>query len=296
MAMSTTAWMPEGFVAYKDHYPNTAWQCVPAEYDKTGEFIDRWLSLEPCRMDGISTVVLTPGLFSEFLPRCFAPAARALDAAGFRVMRTRVRSRYGVRNQASRLAAELMARLEPGERFIWCGHSKGAIDLLFALETTPSLRDVCAAAVVVQPAVGISRVVDRWQNDPRGVRERAGSALIGRWPVRDGVREISGARDPVIADWLEEFTPAVPTVCAVSWSIQPTSWVDSYHRTLNEIAPGHAHDGQFLLVDQRLPGASLVCLPQLDHAQPVLGGHSFEAGRFWRALVEVALPWIGATK
>lgn len=288
--MSANPWMPKGFEAYAVHYPSTAWQSVPAEHDRTGAFIACWLSAEPRRPNGVGTVVVTPGLFSEWLPRCFAPAARALDAAGFRVIRTRVRSRYGVRDQAARLVAELMTRLEPGERFVWCGHSKGAIDLLYALQTTAPLREACAAAVVVQPAVGTSRVVDRWQNEPRGVRERVGRALIASEPVRDGVREISGGRDAVIADWLAGFEPAVPTVCAVSWSIQPTSWVDSYHRTLNEIAPGHAHDGQFLLVDQRLPGASLVCLPELDHAQPVLGGHSFDAGRLWRTLVEIALP------
>jgi alpha-beta hydrolase superfamily lysophospholipase len=288
--MSANPWTPEGFEAYAVHYPGTAWPPVPKERDRTEAFIARWRSAEPYRPNGVGTVVLTPGLFSEWLPRCFAPAARALSAAGFRVVRTRVRSRHGVRDQAARIAAEVMTKLEPDERFVWCGHSKGAIDLLYALQTTAPLRKACAAAVVAQPAVGISRVVDRWQNEPRGVRERIGRALIASEPVREGVREISGGRDPVIADWLEGFEPSVPTVCAVSWSIQPTSWVDSYHRTLNEIAPGHAHDGQFLMVDQRLPEASLVCLPELDHAQPVLGGHSFDAGRFWRTLVEIALP------
>ena len=63
-------------------------------------------------------------------------------------------------------------------------------------------------------------------------------------PVRDGVRDISRWRDPDITRWLAEFEPVVPTVCAVSWSIEPTSWVDSYHRTLNGIAPGHAHDAR----------------------------------------------------
>ena len=41
--------------------------------------------------------------------------------------------------------------------------------------------------------------------------------------------------------------------------------------------------------DQRIRGASLVCLPELDHAQVVFGGHSFDAGRFWQTLVQVTL-------
>ncbi|MEO8269028.1 MAG: hypothetical protein ABI557_04865 [Aureliella sp.] len=160
--------------------------------------------------------------------------------------------------------------------------------MLYALEKSSLLQDACAAAVVVQPAVGISHVVDRWQNRPQGIPERIGGALMRSRPVRDGVRDISRWRDPDITRWLAEFEPVVPTVCAVSWSIEPTSWVDSYHRTLNGIAPGHAHDGQFLLVDQRIPGASLVCLPALDHAQPVFGGNFFDAERFWRTLVGIA--------
>lgn len=284
-------WTPQGFERYAAYYPRTAWPPVAEAYDLTRDFIARWQAGDGHAASRVRTVAITPGLFSEFLPHALAPAVRALTAAGFRVVRPRARSRYGVREQAARIAQALIAALEPGERFVWCGHSKGAIDLLYALETTPSLREACVAAAVVQPAVGLSRVVDRWQYAPRSLSERVGRALLASSAVRGGVREISRTRDPVVGEWLARFEPVVPTVCAVSWSIRPTSWVDSYHRTLNEIAPGYAHDGQFLLVDQRLAGASLVCLPEIDHAQPVLGGYGFDAGRFWRTLVEVALSW-----
>jgi len=30
-----------------------------------------------------------------------------------------------------------------------------------------------------------------------------------------------------------------------------------------------------------------VCLPRLDHGQPVLGGLGFDAGRFWLALADL---------
>lgn len=286
---SASPWTPQGFAAYAEHYPDTAWDPVPADRDLTDAFVAGWMANEPCHPQQVGTIVLSPGLFSEFLPGCFAAAMRALNGAGFRVIRTRARSRFGIRDQAARIVAELAGTLAPEERFVWCGHSKGAIELLYALETDDRLRDACAAAVVAQPAVGMSRVVDRWQNHPRGLRERMGGVLLSSPPVRAGVRDISAARDPVVSDWLADFKPVVPTVCAVSWSIRPTSWVDSYHRTLNEMAPGHAHDGQFLLVDQRILGASLVCLPELDHAQVVFGGHAFDAGRFWQTLVRVAL-------
>lgn len=279
--------MPQGFEAYAEHYPETAWDPVPSGRDLTDNFVAEWMANKPCNPQQVGTIVLSPGLFSEFLPGCFAAAIRTLSGAGFRVIRTKARSRFGIRDQTTRLLSELARTLGPEERFVWCGHSKGAIELLYALETDEKLRDTCAAAVVAQPAVGVSRVVDRWQNHPRGFRERIGGVLLSSAPVRAGVRDISVERDPIVSDWLADFEPVVPTVCAVSWSIQPTSWVDSYHRTLNEIAPGHAHDGQFQLVDQRIPGASVVCLPELDHAQVVFGGHSFDAGRFWQTLIQV---------
>ena len=284
-------WTPQGFRDYAEYYPNTAWAAVPSDRDLTDAFIAGWMANGPCRPQPVSTIVFSPGLFSEFLPGCFAAALRTLNDAGFRVIRTRARSRFGIRDQKARIVAELGGKLGPQERFAWCGHSKGAIELLYALQTEEKLRDNCAAAVVVQPAVGMSRVIDRWQNHPRGLRERIGGVLLSSAPVRAGVRDISAERDPGVSEWLANFEPVVPTLCAVSWSIQPTSWVDSYHRTLNEVAPGHAHDGQFLLVDQRIRGTSLVCLPELDHAQAVFGGHSFDAGRFWQTLVQIALQF-----
>ena len=282
-------WDPRGFEAYARHYPATDWQPVAPEHDLTNAFVSHWDRNRLRAIQDVNTVAFSPGLFSEFLPGCFAAGKRALTDSGFRVIRTRARSRYGIREQVSRLAVELGKRLAPGEPFVWCGHSKGGIELLYALETVRVLRESCVAALVVQPAVGTSRVVDRWLNRPTGIGERIGRQLISTPLIRTGVRDISNDRDPAITGWLESFVPSVPTVCAVSWSIRPTSWVDSYHRTLNRIAPGHAHDGQFFLADQRIPGVSLVCLPEIDHAQAVFGGHGFDAGRFWRALISIAL-------
>ena len=89
--------------------------------------------------------------------------------------------------------------------------------------------------------------------------------------------------------WLESYTPALPVLHAVSWSVHATSWIDSYHRELDQLRPGHAHDGQFYLPDQRLPSTPIVGLANLDHAQPVLGGHGLDAARLWRALAACAL-------
>ena len=56
-----------------------------------------------------------------------------------------------------------------------------------------------------------------------------------------------------------------------------------------EIAPLRAHDGQFLLEDLIWPGLPHVLLPEVDHAQPVLGGAGFDAARYWMTLLAVLL-------
>jgi hypothetical protein len=80
----------------------------------------------------------------------------------------------------------------------------------------------------------------------------------------------------------------VPTLCAASWSIEPTSWIDSWHQILQAACPGIAHDGQFLTSDMVLPRTPLVTLPRIDHAQPVLGGNGFDPARLWTTLIQLA--------
>ena len=122
----------------------------------------------------------------------------------------------------------------------------------------------------------------------RRLPARARAALLRRRWFRDGVRDISSRRDPIVTHWLETFLPRLPVLQAESWSVRATSWVDSYHRELNRLRPGHAHDGQFYLADQRLPSTPVVGLANIDHAQPVLGGHGLDAARLWRALAACA--------
>lgn len=279
-------WSPDGFERFIDYYPATNWPNDDTVAEENAAFADRWRG-EP-RIRSNLAVVLTPGLFSEWLPGCFAQAKTHLEAAGCRVLRTPVRTGRGVLEQAEHLIDIVLAWLEPGEPFVWCAHSKGGLDALWALHSNPRLSERCAAAVIVQPPVGASRVVERWLDAPKSPWERSSAALLRHRLVHAGVRDISRQRDGAITQWLESFEPVVPTLCAVSWSIAPTRWVDSFHRTLGKLMPGHAHDGQLLLVDQRLPRARIVGLPEIDHAQPVLGGHGFDAGRFWRTLVGMA--------
>jgi hypothetical protein len=272
-------WRPTPFGAFAAHYPETQWR-APGALERGAAFAACWHAHAGPALPRELAVVLTPGLFAEWLPTCFRGARRGFAADGHRVLQTPACTARGVRQQAAALAARLHAWLRPDERFLWCAHSKGGLDALFALDADENLRGRCAAIVLVQPPIGRSWLVDAWLAAPSGPR---GALLRTRW-FRDGVRDISSERDREVRDWLATHTPRVPALHAVSWSVRATSWVDSYHRELNRLRPGHAHDGQFYLADQLMPRWPVVGLAGIDHAQPVLGGAGLDTARLWRAL------------
>ncbi|WP_446904849.1 hypothetical protein [Burkholderia sp. YIM B11467] len=85
-------------------------------------------------------------------------------------------------------------------------------------------------------------------------------------------------------------------VHGVSWSVEASTRFDSHHGRLNGHRPGCAHDGQFYLEHQVMAGIPQICLPRLDHGQPVLGGLGFDAGRFWLAFADLLHVTRGQTR
>ena len=135
------------------------------------------------------------------------------------------------------------------------------------------------------------RVATRLKSQPPRCRLKNGLGLLG---ARRGGLELTGERIRQAAARADAVTRRYPHIQAASWSIQPTSWLDSFHERLGEIAPGVAHDGQFYLADMLWPDTPNVLLAEVDHAQPAMGGFGFDPVLFWRGLVAVALAQPGA--
>ena len=284
--LSAKQWSPDGFVQFRGFYPATEWRDVVTELDRSDVFRNAWLT--GARPPASLAIVLTPGLFSEWLPGCYSRARTRFREAGHRCLKTRVLTGRSVADQANRLAEQVLRWLRPGERFIWCTHSKGGIDALWALEENVELRQRCAAAALVQMPMGHSWVIADIEDRPGSLGDRTLRASMRTPFFARGVTEISRRRSPELDQWLRTLEPPVPLIHAATWSLQATSWIDSWHARLNSLRPGHAHDGQFFLADQRIERAPVVCLPRLDHAQPVLGGLGLDVGRLWTSLASVA--------
>ncbi|WP_322044321.1 hypothetical protein [Paraburkholderia sp. J67] len=289
--MKHAPWTPDGFDDWQRHYPATRFARQAGSLDWTGQFLDCWRQRH-ARLPRSTTIVLIAGLYSEFLSGCHRDAHRALTAAGYRVLTVPVRSARGVVAQGKHIAAWLSQTLAPHEAFVALTHSKGGLDTIAALVGAPALMACCDGVVLVQPPVGPSTFIDEVFSAPghathTSLRKRVARAMLAsRW-MADGTRDISSGRDPRIATLLQNIPESVHLIHAVSWSIEASTRFDSHHAKLNANRPDCAHDGQFYLEQQILPGKPQVCLPRLDHGQPVLGGLNFDAGRFWLALADL---------
>ncbi|MFL9941152.1 lipase family protein [Paraburkholderia graminis] len=303
-ALRPAAWAPDGFDDWRTLYPTTPFRPPEAGLDLTPRFIEGW-TLNAARLPATTTIVLIAGLYSEWLPGCHRAARRTLGAAGYPVLTVPVRSARGVFEQGAHIAAFLRARLPVAGDFVALTHSKGGIDTLAALTGDPALRARCTGIALVQPPVGPSAIVDAifgesvgryWPVGTAPVRERIAHRLLqSRWAA-GGTRDISSRRDPRVAAMLADIPEDLHLVHAVSWSITAATRFDSHHARLNGFRPGCAHDGQFYLEHQVLPGHPQICLPRLDHGQPVIGGLGFDTGRFWLTLADLLHITRGGTR
>jgi hypothetical protein len=286
--MKRPAWSPDGFDDWRTFYPATPFRAPQACHDLTPEFIQGWRR-NTSRLPVSTAIVLIAGLYSEWLPGCHRAARRTLQAAGYRVLTVPVRSARGVFDQGAHIAASLRARLPASGDFVALTHSKGGIDTLAALTADQALRARCAGIALVQPPVGPSAIVDAilGERAGQGPKERIARRVLNSRLAADGTRDISSQRDPRVVAMLGSIPHDLHLVHAVSWSVTAATRFDSHHARLNGIRPGCAHDGQFYLDDQVLPGHPQICLPHLDHGQPVIGGLGFDTGRFWLALADL---------
>lgn len=287
-----TPWVPEGFDDWPLHFPATPFVRPAAHLDWTGRFISCWDKPTP-DLPQSTLVVLVAGLFSEWLPRCFQECAQALRRAGYQVLRMPVRSSRGVMAQGRHIRQVLAAELKPGQRFVVLAHSKGGLDALAALSQDRALNDACDGVALVQPPTGPSTVMDEVLGCGTGLSahgyplDRVRRVLAKTPWMAAGTRDISSRRDPQIAQLLNQLPADLHAAHVVSWTAAPSSRFDTHHARLNAQQPGCAHDGQFYLENLCIEGMPQICLPRLDHGQPVLGGGGFDATRFWLTLLNV---------
>jgi len=307
MVARASQWTPEGFERYLELYPRTppldpALDQVPGR-DWSARFAQLWRSgrraLEDCLRPraAATTVVFVRGYLGNYMPGNLVAPCSALRRIGFDAFIAGNRSGGTVAGNVAALAAGL-GRRPSRERVVFCGHSRGGLECLAMLAEDASLARRCEGVVLSQTPHGPSFVIEsvllgRHRERSYTARRRATEivqhtalALIGAAP---GGRELTSDIWPGIVERVEGICWPFPVLQTASWSSTPTTWLDSFHERLGEIGPGRAHDGQFFLNDLIWPGLPHVLLPQVDHAQPAVGGHGFDAARYWLAVLSLVL-------
>jgi len=292
------SWVPEGFEKFNERFPATP--ALPPVDDWTARFAAAWHGIDApharaqlAARGAKTTVVLVKGFMGDWMPGNFQGPLRALGEAGFDAVIAPVDTTDRADENGRRLARFLEER-PCRERLVFCGHSKGGVECWLALAHAPALRARTDRVITAQTSRGASRVLESMLHGAHrqtlsGAYARAaelaqafGVRLLG---ARRGASDLMAPRIHELAAQVERLRGEIATLHCASWSTTPTTWLDSYHRRLGEIRPGVAHDGQFYVEDLLWPGVPHVLLPNLDHAQPAMGGHGFDAGRYWLAMM-----------
>jgi len=303
MPVPRPGWRPEGFERYRELYPRTPALAPEPDRAWTERFIALWHEGPPAAARALAsraartTVVFVRGYLGHYMPGNLVSAAAAARGLGFDAFIARNRAGGTVGGNVRALARQLATR-PLRERLVLCGHSRGGLECLTLLARDRGLAARCDGVALSQTPHGPSRVMEsvllgRHRKERYGARRRAAegmhhAALVCLRAVQGGY-ELTSDRWPALVAPVERRAWPFPVLQTASWSSRPTAWLDSFHGRLREIAPQHAHDGQFFLEDLIWPCWPHVLLPDVDHAQPVVGGHGFDPARYWLAALALLL-------
>ncbi|MEP6692954.1 MAG: hypothetical protein ABJD07_17485 [Gemmatimonadaceae bacterium] len=294
-------WRPEGFDDYPAHFPRTPTLAPDPDRAWSARFAEAWREGPAAAADSFgsrashTTIVCVRGFLGHYMPGYMWDALRALRRAGFDALLARNSPVDTVSENVERIAADIAGR-QTRERLVFCGHSRGGLESLTLLAWHPSLASRCDGVALSQTPRGSSRIMEsvlqrRHAASLRGARRRAaevgqrvGVTLLG---ARRAGSELTSPAWHAAVERVSDIAWQFPVLQTASWSSTPTTWLESFHARLHQIAPGRAHDGQFFLDELIWPGLPHVLLPEVDHAQPAMGGHGFDSGLYWLCVLRV---------
>ncbi|UJR81096.1 esterase/lipase family protein [Sandaracinus amylolyticus] len=306
--MQTPArWRPEGFDAYRALYPATPAFALP-DLATTSEFATRWTAMSKLReeawpatfapvVDRIA-VVFVRGYLGNWMPGNLMAPTRALRALGIPVVLHRSAAEGPIARNARMLGDAIRRDLPSDRELVIAGHSRGGLEARWLVAHDDELAKRTTVVLTSQTPRGPSPVLESMllgehratlRKPHRRIAEgvqRVGLHAIG---AATGGRELTREGIARVVETLARAGDVTRVIQTASWSSVPTTWLDSFHERLGEIAPGRAHDGQFFLDDLVWPGVPHVLLPHLDHAQPAMGGHGFDHVRYWLVMLSLAL-------
>lgn len=214
------------------------------------------------------TILIVPGAFSDCfgdLARPYHEGAERLRQWGYRITMVPIGSLSGSTTNAATIAdAVAQQTMLPYQRLVLVGYSKGTTDILHFLVNYPVLARRITAVISVAGAVNGSPLADRYAEaayDNWLIGLFPGGCQAGDRGVLDSLARTNQfkwlATHPLPAHVRYYSLGAFARYRDVQMHLQPT-----YHM-LEKIHP--LNDGQLLIIDQLIPGSSLLGYVNADH-------------------------------
>ena len=223
-------------------------------------------------------IVIVPGLFSDCIAnfsRPFETSGEALALAGVEMDYLQVSGRSSSEANAGTIADFVGAlELQPGQKLVLVGHSKGAVDILQFLVSFPDLARRVSAVLSVAGAINGSPRADNAYED---YQNWLADVNLDACPVGDGLAMEDLTRrnrmNWLAGNRLPEFVRYYSMSAFVNQDDVGLNSLRGY-RALARIDP--RNDGQLLFYDQVIPGAVLLAYLNASHwnvAVPVTETH-----------------------
>jgi len=212
-------------------------------------------------------LLIVPGAFAECFPEYgmpFEDAAAALKQRGGLIGFIAVSGRSGADHNAEQIAATVEnLPVEPDEKIVLLGHSKGTVDILHFLVNHPQAAMRVSAVVSVSGPVSGSPLADSLAGIYR--------SLFSRIPFMDcppgDKRVIDSLRRSYRTTWLASHR--LPDHIRY-FSLATFAHREDVHPlmlfTYDQLAAtGERNDGYVAIIDQLIPGGTLLGYVNLDH-------------------------------
>ncbi|GHG68320.1 lipase [Comamonas sp. JC664] len=214
--------------------------------------------------------VLVRGMLGDELPGYLLDNVQRLERRGLSVREAAVDTEGLLTDNVAVLREALLDAEHFGRTVVLVGHSKGGVECTATLALYPELRHVVRAVVTLQAPYGGSSIAHDLATTPelRRVIDFAFPLLFHG--VSRSVEELSYFQRQAFIQ-RHPYPTGIPTVSLASSRLSRRSTLYPLQRYLHE-RYGYQADGMVTAVDAEVPGARMVRLDDMDHAEAAMRG------------------------
>ncbi len=254
-------------------------------------------SPQPTSATADCTLLMVRGLFGSWIPNHFRAPLRHFKRLGWPVAIGRTAAAGTLAHNAAALGAQIDQLIASGRRPIFLAHSKGGLEVLLALASTPARAAATAGVIGVQVPRGGAPYLEHLfpgthgegSRQPKRLSERLEATLLTALGAGAACTELNTRNLRAVAERLDTIVGTVPSLMVATSAQRMSNVLELRSGHLERAHPGLAHDGVFLVIDQVWSGARMLSLEGIDHAQPSVGGLGFAHQYFWAALLATLL-------